>query len=191
MREGRISEMFLQAIRLEDSAQMDQAVELYELILEINPHHAPACINLGTICYNRRDFARAERLYRRATEADPEYALAFFDLGNALDELKRLPEAIVAYRAAIRLVANYGDAHYNLALAYERTGESRLALRHWSAYLKLDANSRWAAHARKQVKKILGREPLAIVHRSPRAAHPRVQRRVAVTVEDRPIPTAG
>jgi tetratricopeptide (TPR) repeat protein len=193
-REARTSEMFLEAVRCEDSAQIEQATQLYERILELNPDHAPTCINLGTICYNRRQFARAEQLYRRATLSDPDYALAFFDLGNVLDELKRLPEAIAAYRTAIRLVPAYADAHYNLALAYERTGERRLALRHWTAYLRLDANSRWASHARRQIRKILDREGLAIVHRSPRLPAPRSLRRSTFAtspVKDSPVPTAG
>ncbi len=194
-REGRIAEMFLEAVRCEDASQIEQAKAIYERILEKDPDHASSCINLGTICYNRRQFPRAEQLYRRATQADPGYALAFFDLGNVLDELKRMSDAICAYRSAIRLVPTYADAHYNLALAYERTGERRLALRHWTAYLKLDASSRWAAHARKQVKTILGRENLSIVHRSPRAPQPRSLRRtLRVDTQIQPlqtVPTAG
>jgi tetratricopeptide (TPR) repeat protein len=188
-REARLSEMFQEAVRCEESGVIEQAAASYELILQSNPHHAATCINLGTICYNRRQFVRAEELYRRATLADPEYALAFFDLGNVLDELKRLPEAITAYRTAIRLVPSYADAHYNLALCYERLGERRPALRHWSAYLKLDAKSRWATHARKQVKKILGHESLAIVHRSHRAPTDRLARKT--TTLPTQVPTAG
>jgi tetratricopeptide (TPR) repeat protein len=187
--ESRISEMFLDAIRFEDANRIDEAIEAYEQILAINPEHAPTCINLGTICYNRRQFVRAEQLYRRATETDPGYALAFFDLGNVLDELKRLPEAIAAYRTAVRLVPTYADAHYNLALAYERTAERRLALLHWTAYLKLDAGSRWATHARKQVRRILERESLVIVHRSPRAVAVRPTKRS--TFSSSPVPTVG
>jgi hypothetical protein len=188
-RSGRISDLFLEAIRCEDASDLDAACLLYQQILDSKPDHAPACINLGTICYNRRQFVRAEELYRRATTADPEYALAFFDLGNVLDELKRLPEAIDAYLAAIRLVSTYADAHYNLALAMERTGERRRALRHWTAYLKLDASSRWAAHARKQVRKILERESLSIIHRTPRPAVTRPLRR---SIRLQPgVPTAG
>ncbi len=146
---------------------MDEAAEGYEQVLHLDPHHAPSSINLGTICYNRRSFRRAEELYRRATVSDPGYALAFFDLGNVLDELERLPDAIEAYRNAIRLVPKYADAHYNLALAYERIGERRRALRHWTVYLKLDPVGPWANHARTQSRKILSREKLTIVHRSP------------------------
>ena len=188
-RETRLSEMFHQAIQCEEAGAIEQAAASYELILETNPHHAATCINLGTICYNRRQFVRAEELYRRATLADPEYALAFFDLGNALDELKRLAEAITAYRTAIRLVPGYADAHYNLALCYERLGERRPALRHWSAYLKLDGKSRWATHARKQVKKILGHESLAIVHRSHRTPANRLTRKTSSLAAQ--VPTAG
>jgi len=185
----RVTDLFLAAIRCEDASDAERACLIYEQILQVQPDHAPSCINLGTICYNRRQFVRAEELYRRATVADPEYALAFFDLGNVLDELKRLPEAIAAYQEAIRLVPTYADAHYNLALAFERTGERRRALRHWTAYLKLDAGSRWANHARKQVRKILDREHLSIVHRSPRPAPARPSRRKAAF--QAAVPTAG
>jgi tetratricopeptide (TPR) repeat protein len=165
--ESRVSALFLHAVQLEESGQMEEAAESYESVLHLDPHHAPSSINLGTICYNRRIFRRAEELYRRATVSDPGYALAFFDLGNVLDELERLPDAIEAYRKAIRLVPKYADAHYNLALAYERTGERRRALRHWTVYLKLDPVGPWANHARTQSRKILSREKLMIVHRSP------------------------
>jgi len=190
--EGRVADLFLVAIRHEDAAEIDEAVVVYERILERNPHHAASCINLGTICYNRRQFVRAEQLYKRATVSDPNYALAFFDLGNVLDELKRLPEAIAAYRSAIRLVPTYADAHYNLALAFERTGERRKALRHWTAYLKLDTSSRWAAHARKQIRSILDRESLSIVHRSTRTSQPRNARRMTrLSTNNQTVPTAG
>jgi tetratricopeptide (TPR) repeat protein len=104
-------------------------------------------------------------MYRQATVADPEYALAFFDLGNVLDEQQRLPEAIVVYEQALKLVPGYADAHYNIALAYERMKEPRKALRHWTAYAKLDPTGPWASHARQQAKRILAAEPLAIICR--------------------------
>jgi tetratricopeptide (TPR) repeat protein len=166
-RDARVQSMFFEAVRMEERGKTQEAIAQYETILTLDPQHAAACINLGTIQYNQRRFLEAERLYRHATMADPNYALAFFDLGNVLDELQRLPEAIVAYRTAIGLAPHYGDAHYNVALAYERTGERRAALRHWSTYIKLDPVGPWSNHARMQARKILEREKLSIVHRSP------------------------
>jgi tetratricopeptide (TPR) repeat protein len=170
---AEVQEMFLRAVRLEENAAtLTEAKVIYGGILEMQPDHAPAAINLGTIRYNERDFEGAERLYRCATDADPEYALAFFDLGNVLDELQRLPEAIAAYERALKLVPQYADAHYNLALAYERMQEPRRALQHWTRYIQLDPSGPWASHARAQAKRILGNERLAIVTR-----HGRVMRR--------------
>ena len=163
---GEVQEMFLRAVRLEERGEtIGEAKVLYETILEMQPNHAPAAINLGTIRYNERDYVAAETFYRRATVADPEYALAFFDLGNVLDEQQRLTEAIAAYERALELVPAYADAHYNLALAYERMKEPRRALRHWAAYVTLEPSGPWASHARGQAKRILGSERLAIVSR--------------------------
>ena len=164
-RELEIAQRFLGAVRAEERGKTEEAIAAYEGILALDRQHAPACINLGTLYYNRGEFLRAEQLYRMATEADPHYALAFFDHGNVLDELRRLPEAIEAYKRAVALMPTYADALYNLALAYERNGERRKALEHWTRYLRLDGSGPWAKHARGQVKKILSRESLAIVHR--------------------------
>lgn len=162
----RLQEMFQRAVRLEERLEtLDEAKALYEELLSLEPLHAAGAINLGTIRYNEREYAAAERLYRRATEADPEYALAFFDLGNVLDEQMRLNEAVLAYERALELVPQYADAHYNLALAYERLGETRKALRHWTAYTRLDASGPWHSHARSQARRILAAERLAIVSR--------------------------
>jgi len=161
-----LQEMFLRAVRLEeDPTARDQAMQVYQDILTLDPNHAPACINLGTIYYTLRDFTTAESMYRRATVADPDYALAFFDLGNVLDELQRITDAIACYRRAVALVPTYADAHYNLALAFERKGERRRALAHWQTYVRLDPVGPWASHAKSQAKKILSSEKLSIVSR--------------------------
>jgi tetratricopeptide (TPR) repeat protein len=163
---AEIQEMFLRAVHQEENpATIPAAIEIYESILTIQPRHAPALINLGTIHYNLRRYELAETLYRRATIADPEYALAFFDLGNVLDEMQRLEDATEAYQKAVALVPHYADAHYNLALAYERQGHRRRALRHWLTYVRLDPVGPWASHAKDQARKILKSEKLSIVSR--------------------------
>jgi tetratricopeptide (TPR) repeat protein len=163
---AEVQDMFLRAVQLEENpATVPQAMEIYQAILAMQPEHAPALINMGTIHYNLRRYDLAEQHYRKATVADPEYALAFFDLGNVLDEMQRLPEATAAYQKAVALVPQYADAHYNLALAYERQGQRRRALRHWLAYVRLDPVGPWAKHAKEQARKILNTEKLSIVSR--------------------------
>ena len=140
----------------------------YLRVLELEPEHAAAHINLGTLYYNRQDFASAEKHYRAAVASDPRYALAYFDLGNVLDETGRVDDAIDRVSTAIQLAPTYADAHYNLALAYERMREPRLALQHWKVYLKLDNNGPWAVHARNQMARILEADKLKIVYKQER-----------------------
>jgi tetratricopeptide (TPR) repeat protein len=161
-----IQERFVAAVQAEESGDKQRAISIYEEMLAVDPDYAPGYINLGTIHFHLRQFARAEELYRKATEKDPGYVLAFFDLGNVLDELERPDESIGAYQRAVRLAPKYADAHYNLALAFERKGERRAALRHWLAYARLDKSGPWAEHARAQIRKLLESEKLSIAWRA-------------------------
>lgn len=160
------AEFFARGVSLEeDPGAQNEAIEAYNKCVELDPQHAAAYINLGTLYYNRQDYVLAERYYRKAIEVDPRYALAYFDLGNVLDETGRLPEAIRAYHSAIALAPTYADAHYNLALAYDKSRQPRKALGHWQAYSRLDTVGPWAIHARNQVKKILAADELKVVAR--------------------------
>jgi tetratricopeptide (TPR) repeat protein len=165
-RENEIAAWFAQGISLEeDPSTQTEAMAAYHKVLEVEPGHAAAHINLGTLYYNRQEFGLAEKHYRRAIEADSRYALAYFDLGNVLDETGRVQEAIQTYKTALQLAPTYADAHYNLALAYEKLRQPRKALKHWQAYVKLDTAGPWSVHARSQIKRILQGESLKLVYK--------------------------
>jgi tetratricopeptide (TPR) repeat protein len=164
---GNVAELFTRGVALEEDPRNQlQAIAIYERVLELDPQHAAAHINLGTLHYNRQNFVGAEEHYRRALELDPRYALAHFDLGNVLDETGRVADAIQSYLTSLRLAPTYADAHYNLALAYEKIKEPRKALKHWRAYVKLDSTGPWSAHAHLQIKRILKADGLKLVHGS-------------------------
>lgn len=168
-RENEVTAWFARGIALEeDPNTQPDAIAAYHQVLEIQPAHAAAHINLGTLYYNRQDFTLAEKHYREAIESDPRYSLAYFDLGNVLDETGRVHEAIQTYKTALQLAPTYADAHYNLALAYEKVREPRKALKHWQAYVKLDTSGPWSVHARSQIKRILQADGLKLVHSRPR-----------------------
>ena len=158
------ADLFARGIALEeDPNHQAQAIEMYQQVLELDPDHAAAHINLGTLHYNRQEYALAEKHYRHAIEVDPRYALAYFDLGNVLDETGRVAEAIQTYSTALQLAPTYADAHYNLALAYEKIKEPRNALKHWRAYVKLDTMGPWSVHARNQIQRILQADGLKLI----------------------------
>jgi tetratricopeptide (TPR) repeat protein len=158
--------LFARAIAMEeDPGQHAQAIATYLKVLQADPQHAAANINIGTLYYNRQEYGLAEQHYRQAIAIDPRYALAYFDLGNVLDETGRVAEAIQTYKTALQLAPTYADAHYNLALAYEKIKQPRKALPHWRAYVKLDTTGPWAVHARNQIQRILQADMLKLVYR--------------------------
>lgn len=163
-RDHEVSALFARGIALEENPNSQaEAIAAYHRVLELEPSHAAAHINVGTLYYNRQEFGLAERHYRLAIESDPRYALAYFDLGNVLDETSRVQEAVQTYKIAIQLAPTYADAHYNLALAFEKLREPRKALKHWQAYIKLDTSGPWSVHARSQIKRILQADGLKLV----------------------------
>lgn len=158
------ADFFTRGVALEEDAKnQEEAIASYKKCVELDPTHAAAYINLGTLYYNLHDYILAEQYYRKAIEVDPRYALAYFDLGNVLDETGRLSEAIKSYQSAIALAPTYADAHYNLALAYEKSRQPRKALHHWEAYTRLDTLGPWCIHARNQIKKILAADRLKVI----------------------------
>lgn len=160
-----VAELFARGIALEeDPSDQAEAIAVYQRVLELDPDHAAAHINVGTLYYNRQEYNLAEQHYRRAIDIDARYALAYFDLGNVLDETGRVTEAISTYETALQLAPTYADAHYNLALAFEKVREPRKALKHWRAYVKLDTTGPWATHARSQVQRILQSDSLKLVY---------------------------
>jgi tetratricopeptide (TPR) repeat protein len=160
-----VVDLFARGIVLEeDPSTQSEAIAVYLKVLDMDPQHAAAHINLGTLYYNRHEYGLAEKHYRSAIQIDPRYALAYFDLGNVLDETGRIEEAINTYKAAIQLAPTYADAHYNIALAYEKVREPRKALQHWRAYVRLDTTGPWTVHAKHQIQRILQGDKLKLVH---------------------------
>ena len=167
--QDEVAVWFARGVALEeDPNTQTEAIAAYHKVLDLDPKHAAAHINLGTLYYNRQDFNLAEKHYRGALESDPRYALAYFDLGNVLDETGRVQEAIQTYKTALQLAPTYADAHYNLALAYEKLRQPRKALKHWQSYVKLDTAGPWSVHARSQIQRILQADNLKLVHSRPK-----------------------
>ena len=146
---------FQKGLELEETgAPVEEAVDAYRKVLELNPGAAGALVNLGTIYYRLRKFDEAEKYYVQAIDADPGYPLAEFNLGNLYDEQGRTREALEHYRQALALNPHYADAHFNLALLCERLGDALKAVHHWKAYLKLDNAGQWADIARRQLERL-------------------------------------
>ena len=67
----------------------------------------------------------------------PDEPLLHFNRAIALEDQGRRAEALAAYNASLRLDPDLADAHYNAARLHEALGDARKAVRHFSAYRRL------------------------------------------------------
>ena len=114
-----------------------EARKAYARVLDLDPAHAGARVNLGRLIHEAGHPLAAASHYQQALIARPDDAVAAFNLGVALEDLGRDAEAIAAYDLAITADTAAADAHFNLARLYEKVGQDAAAIRHLKAYRKL------------------------------------------------------
>ncbi len=119
-----------------------QARAAYGKVLELDPLHVDALINLGRLLQEDGELEAAVVHYRRAlAAAGGDAPTAAFNLGLALEDLGRCRAAQDAYTAALAADAGFADAHYNLSRLYEQRGDRMSALRHLKSYRALTGAS--------------------------------------------------
>ena len=128
--------LFAQAEALEasDPAAAERA---YRRLLEGAPAHADAYLNLGALLCESGRFAEAVALYDLALTRCPDAALLHFNRAVALEDLERYREALLAYDRCLTLDPGIGDAHFNAARLHDHLGDPQKAIRHFSAYRRL------------------------------------------------------
>ena len=70
-----------------------------------------------------------------AARVDPDVLAKFKASGEGWQT--RVHDALASYHAALRLDGDLADAHYNAARLHEQVGDTRQAVRHFSAYRRL------------------------------------------------------
>jgi tetratricopeptide (TPR) repeat protein len=109
----------------------------YRQALTLAPDLAEATLNLGAMWSEAGRFEELAELSEQAVTHCPGSALIHFNHGVALDHLERLPAAMASYERSLALDPTLADAHYNLGRLREQLGDKRGALRHFSAYRRL------------------------------------------------------
>jgi tetratricopeptide (TPR) repeat protein len=122
------------ALEQSDPAAAEAA---YRQAIALAPDHEAAYLNLGAMLSEAGRFAELVALSAAAVARCPASPLVHFNHAVALDHLERLTEAIASYEQSLALDPALADAHYNLGRLQEQIGDQRGALKHFSAYRRL------------------------------------------------------
>lgn len=118
----------------EDTSAAEKA---YRQAIAIDPGHADSNVNLGALLCESGRFAEAVALFDEAIKHCPEEPLLHFNRAIALEDQSRIEDALVSYDHCLALDPEFADAHYNAARLHEQAGHTQRAVRHYSAYRRL------------------------------------------------------
>jgi tetratricopeptide (TPR) repeat protein len=131
-----VGALFAAAEALEET-DAARAEATYRRVIALAPGHAHAHLNLGYMLCEAGRCQDAVELYDSALttcEADP---LLLYNRAVALEGVGRTHEALSAYESALALQPDLADAHQNAALLYAERGDKQLAIRHFSAFRRI------------------------------------------------------
>jgi tetratricopeptide (TPR) repeat protein len=114
------------------------AIAHLEKAVELAPGFSAAWNNLGTIAYQSRDYARAEKYFRESLEQDPEAFEPLVNLGGALLSLQKLDEALKYNLYAVLSRPNDALANSQLGMNYFFLGDLDRGLKYLTAAKRLD-----------------------------------------------------
>jgi tetratricopeptide (TPR) repeat protein len=144
--------LFEQAQAAEEARDVAKAERLYRVLMTCDPTDAAPPFNLGNMLRANGRTVEAEAALRAATRADPTFAEAWYNVSDLLDEQGRSEAAIDCLQRALQAAPDYADAMFNLALLLQRNNKHAEAAEYWRRYLANDAQSEWAARARRSLK---------------------------------------
>jgi DNA-binding transcriptional MerR regulator len=131
-----------------EPSSYERAARAYRRAIEIDPEHADAWCNLGSVYFNQGRRPLARDCFERVLMLVPGHVEANLNLGTLREEEGRDESALRHYRVAFDADPLFGDTHVSLALLYEKLGATRRALEHWRRYLQLEPAGSWAEIAR-------------------------------------------
>jgi len=122
--------------------QTDQqrAFVSFQKAIQLDPENYDAHYALGSVYFQRKEYADAEREFRTCVTLNPNSGEALNFLGRTLIEQKRFPEAAEVLRKVtlMPIYATPDVAFANLAEALHSQGDAQGAIQAYQSALKID-----------------------------------------------------
>jgi len=146
-----------------EDGDLEEAVELYERALEIDPMLPQVYGNLGIILAQLGEFEKAEAVLRRGMGAIPTHrilleadVMPYMLLADLFDERGRTEEVVELLKAAVERGPQFASTHLNLGIKQQQYGQTSEALESFRRACDLDERLTDAFYRRAAVAAELG-----------------------------------
>ncbi len=123
-----LKKLFLKAIEYHKEKKIDQAIEKYEEIINLDSNNLQSYNNLGLLYKSIGDYKKSIVCFEKAIKIDPFYQNAYNNIGLVFFELGKYLEAIDKFNELIKINPNLFSVYCNLGLCYEKIGNSKEAI---------------------------------------------------------------
>jgi protein O-GlcNAc transferase len=123
------------------AGQDQQAIPLFQHVLELDPGSIAADYQLGLTLQRTNDLQGAIPLLQKAATADPGNAEVLTNLGMALCQEQQAKDAVPILQRAVALTPGNATAHQDLAAAYIQLSQFDDAVAQLRAALKLSPDA--------------------------------------------------
>lgn len=150
-RTSKYSERYKEGNKLIHEQKYQEAIQIFQELLEIPEETETASISLGT-CYNLKgDLDAAGKHFSRALELNDKNYNALLGMASFNYRSKQYPLAAILYRKANELMPELPDAYWGLACAYHMMNEKKLASDNAKRFISMEPNSRYRSNLEKMI----------------------------------------
>ena len=122
-----VEDALMMAIEVHQRGLVDEAVTLYESILDVVPDHIDALHYLGVANHQLGESKAGLDLINKSLAISPDQPSALNNFGNINKELGNVTEAEAAYRSVLKLAPDHVETLSNLAVILRRQKKTEAA----------------------------------------------------------------
>jgi tetratricopeptide (TPR) repeat protein len=134
-----------------------EAIDIFQRLLKIAPHHAVALNNLGAAFSRLSQYQEAEKCFRAAIEERPDFADAYSNLGTVSRWRGNFDDSEKSLRTALKLNPSHLDARTNLGTTLALLNRFREAKGYFNKVLKAQPRNAEALFGMGQIASMEGR----------------------------------
>jgi tetratricopeptide (TPR) repeat protein len=154
---NNIKQLLAQGIKCMDQGAYTEAIDIFQRLLKIDPHHAIALNNLGAALSRLSQFQQAEKCFRAAVKERPDFADAYSNLGMVSRWRGYFDDSEKSLRAALKLNPSHVDARTNLGTTLALLNRLREAKGQFNKVLKARPRDADALFGMGQIASVEGR----------------------------------
>ncbi|MFT3738975.1 MAG: tetratricopeptide repeat protein [Breznakibacter sp.] len=127
--------LFELAYAYDKTEQLDDGVETYLRLLDINPYSENAWYNLGILYNKRNEFDKAVAAYEFSLAIYPEHAESYFNMGNSYAHMNMFADALECYLTYASFGLDKLTTYQYIGECWEQLGKPGMAIRFYDMVL--------------------------------------------------------